>query len=134
MKPIRAMAAAVVLLVAMPTHAQESVVERWYAALLKVDRAALSDLLTDDATIKLDDLGVTQTKAEFIGSMDEWQAAAKGANIRHKVESQTAETTTVLTCYDFPENDLLARETFTTKNERIVANTQVTVGDGCMDF
>lgn len=136
MKAFRAIFAGVVLAVAicavpLQALAQQSIIDRWYEALLKADRAALSELLADDATITLDDLDVTQTKAEFIASMDEWETAAKGARIRHKIESEVGDTTMVLACYDFPGNDMTMREMFTTRDGRIVANTQSTVGDGC---
>lgn len=134
MKAIRFATVGLALLVAFEAHAQEHVISRWYTALLRVDRAALSELLSDNATIRLDDIGITQTKAEFIRSMDEWEAAVEGAAIRHKVESAVGEVTTVLVCYDFPSNEMLMRETFTTRGERIVANTQVTIGDGCNGF
>lgn len=136
MKAVRAIVAGAVLAVAVcaaPFHvlAQQSIIDRWYDALLKADRVALSELLADDATITLDDLDVVQTKAEFIASMDEWQTAAKGATIRHKIESEVGDTTMVLACYDFPGNDMTMREMFTMRDGRIVANTQSTVGDGC---
>ena len=47
-------------------------------------------MLAEDARIRLDDLGIEQTKAEFIASLDEWQGAVAGAQIRHKVEARTA--------------------------------------------
>lgn len=128
---LRVVATTALLLAAVHAFAQETdIVDRWYQALLKADRAALSELLADDATIRLEDIGVTQTKAEFIASMDEWEAAVSGATIRHTVESTVGDTTTVLACYDFPTSKMLMRETFTTRDGRIVANTQVTVGDG----
>lgn len=131
MKLIQTMAAAAAMFAALEAVAQESVVDRWYDALLVADRAALSELLARDATIRLDDLGVTQTKEEFIASMDEWQTAVKGAKIRHRVESEMGDTVAVLTCYDFPNNDMTMRETFTTKDGLIVANTQMTIGEDC---
>lgn len=131
MLAIRVMVVCVALFTAFQALAQESIVDRWYAALLQADRAELSELLADDATIRLDDLGVTQSKDEFIASMDEWQSAVKGAAIRHRVESEVGDTVAVLTCYDFPNNDMAMRETFTTKDDRIVANTQMTIGEDC---
>lgn len=131
MKALLRVVATAALLVAVQAFAQDNdIVDRWYQALLKADRAALAELLADDATIRLEDIGVTQTKAEFIASMDEWEAAVSGATIRHTVESTAGDTTTVLACYDFPTSKMLMRETFTTRDGRIVANTQVTVGDG----
>ncbi|WP_378947065.1 nuclear transport factor 2 family protein [Mesorhizobium sp. ANAO-SY3R2] len=136
MKAIKAIVVAVALSMVLQAglfhaSAQQSIVDRWYAALLQADRAALSELLADDATIRLDDLGVTQSKDEFIASMDEWQSAVKGAAIRHRVESEVGDTVVVLTCYDFPNNDMAMRETFTTRDGRIVANTQMTIGEDC---
>lgn len=134
MMPIRTMAAALALLATVSAIAQESVVDRWYAALLKADGPALSQLLADDATIRLDDIGVTQSKAEFIASMDEWQSAVKGAKIHHKIETEMGDTVAVRTCYDFPNNDMTTRETFTTRSGLIVANTQMTIGENCDGF
>ncbi|AWC21726.1 SnoaL-like domain protein [Aminobacter sp. MSH1] len=134
MRPIRAMAVALALLVTVSGVAQESIVDRWYAALLKADGAALSELLAENATIRLDDIGVTQSKQEFLASMDEWQSAVKGATIRHKVEAEMGDTVAVRTCYDFPNNDMTTRETFTTKDGLIVANTQMTIGENCDGF
>lgn len=134
MLPVRTIAAVLALLVAAGAVAQESIVDRWYQALLKADGPGLSQLLADNATIRLDDIGVTQSKAEFIASMDEWQVAVKGAKIRHKIEAEMGETTVVRTCYDFPNNDLTTRETFTARNGLIVANTQMTIGENCDGF
>ncbi|WP_406872927.1 nuclear transport factor 2 family protein [Aminobacter sp. P9b] len=134
MRPIRAMAVALALLVTVSGVAQESIVDRWYAALLKADGAALSELLAENATIRLDDIGVTQSKQEFLASMDEWQSAVKGATIRHKIEAEMGDTVAVRTCYDFPNNDMTMRETFTTKDGVIVANTQMTIGENCDGF
>ena len=68
MMPIRTMVVALALLTSASAVAQESIVDRWYAALLKADGPALSELLANDATIRLDDIGVTQSKAEFMPS------------------------------------------------------------------
>lgn len=131
MRTIRFLAVSAALLFSYPAGAQEGVIDRWYAALLAVDRVGLTELLADDTTIRLEDLGVSQTKSEFIASMDEWEAAAAGAAIRHKVENEDGGATTVLACYDFPDNDALMRETFVVRDGRITRNTQVSVGDGC---
>ena len=36
--------------------------------------------------IKLPDIGVTQNKTEFLGTMGEWRIAIAGGGISHKVE------------------------------------------------
>lgn len=121
--------------VAFPSFADEAtVIERWYKALLIADRAGLSDLLSADARINLTDLGVVQTRQEFIASMDEWQAAAKGATIRHRLEKSEDGVSTVIVCYDFPSNDLLTQETFAVTGERITASSQATIAENCDAF
>ena len=87
----------------------EAVVEKWYAALETVDRAALEEIIADDAVITLNDLETDQNKREFIDSLDEWQNAMQGASIRHKTETVTPDTASVLVCYTFPGNETLGR-------------------------
>ncbi|TPK89105.1 nuclear transport factor 2 family protein, partial [Mesorhizobium sp. B2-4-16] len=87
-----------------------AIIDRWYSALLAADRTELSELLADDVRMKLDDIGVVQTKQDFIASIDEWQSAVAGAAIRHRIERSENGETTVLACYDFPSNDTLMRE------------------------
>ncbi|MEO5323779.1 nuclear transport factor 2 family protein [Mesorhizobium sp. CC13] len=128
---LKLVAAATLLVAALASAQGSDVVDRWYEALLEVDRAALAGLLADNAEIRLDDVGVTQTKAEFIASMDEWEAAVAGAAIRHRVESRDGDVTTGLACYDFPSNDTLMREIFTIRGERVVAISQVSLGENC---
>jgi hypothetical protein len=63
MMPRKVLAFAVLLVAvaAMPARADEAaVIDRWYAALLAADRAGLSDLLAEDARIRLADIGVEQ--------------------------------------------------------------------------
>jgi hypothetical protein len=119
---------------ALPAQADDALVDRWYRALLSVDRDALSSLLSDDAVIRLTDLGIDQSKSEFIASMDEWEMAVRGATIRHRILGTQGAVTTVLSCYDFPANDLLMRETFTLSGDLIVGNSQETVAETCDGF
>lgn len=134
MMPRKILAFAVLLVAAaaMPARADEAaVIDRWYAALLAADRAGLSDLLAEDARIRLADIGVEQDKKEFIASMDEWQGAVAGAAIRHRIEKSENGVISVIVCYDFPANDLLTRETFALAGERITASSQASVADSC---
>lgn len=121
-------------LVSIPAGATDDIVDRWYAALLAADAGSLSALLSDDARIRLDDLGIEQSKAEFLGSLEEWKAAAVGATIRHRIEHREGAVTTVLACYDFPSNDMLVRETFAIQDSRIIENTQAGVAEDCNAF
>ncbi|MDG4893115.1 nuclear transport factor 2 family protein [Mesorhizobium sp. WSM4976] len=111
-----------------------AVINRWYSALLVADRTELADLLSDDVRMKLDDIGVVQTKKDFIASIDEWQGAVAGAAIRHRIEKSENGETTVLACYDFPSNDTLMRETFTVAGGRITASTQKAVAQDCSAY
>ena len=111
-----------------------AIIDRWYSALLVADRTELSDLLADDVRMKLDDIGVVQTKEDFIASIDEWQGAVAGAAIRHRIEKSEKGETTVLACYDFPSNDTLMRETFTVAGGRITASTQTAVAQDCSGY
>ncbi len=115
-------------------EAEKALVERWYAALEKIDRAAFADLLSDNAKITLGDLDIIQTKAEFISSLDEWQDAMQGATIRHAVESDADGLVTVTVCYKFPDNEALAHEVFAFEGEKIIGSEQETIADTCESF
>jgi len=108
--------------------------DRWYAMLNAANADGLAALLADDARIKLNDLGIEQSKAEFLASMDEWRVAVAGAGIRHRIEGADAALTTVLACYDFAENDILMRETFRFAGDLIVENTQTQLAQDCKAY
>ena len=108
-----------------------AIIDRWYSALLVADRTELADLLADDVRIKLEDLGVVQSKQEFIASLDEWKGAVAGAAIRHRIEKSEGGVTTVIACYDFPDNDMLMQETFAVADNRITASSQAAVAENC---
>ncbi|SJM31716.1 nuclear transport factor 2 family protein [Mesorhizobium delmotii] len=127
-----ALAAAALLFSVMSARADDgALIDRWYAALLVADRTELSDLLADDVRIKLDDLGVVQTKQEFIASIDDWKGAVAGAEIRHRIEKTEGGVTTVIACYDFPNNDMLMQETFAIADNRITASSQAAIAENC---
>lgn len=127
-----ALAAAALLFSVMSARADDgALIGRWYAALLVADRNELSDLLADDVRIKLDDLGVVQTKQEFIASIDDWKGAVAGAEIRHRIEKTEGGVTTVIACYDFPNNDMLMQETFAIADNRITASSQAAIAENC---
>ncbi|MBA1145196.1 nuclear transport factor 2 family protein [Mesorhizobium neociceri] len=128
-------AVAALLLSLTPARADDgAIIDRWYSALLVADRTELSDLLADDVRIKLDDLGVVQSKQEFIASIDEWKGAVAGAAIRHRIEKSEAGVTTVIACYDFPNNDMLMQETFAVAGNRITASSQAAIAENCDGF
>jgi len=108
-----------------------AIISRWYSALLVADRTELADLLADDVRIKLEDLGVVQSKQEFIAALDEWKGAVAGAAIRHRIEKSEGGVTTVIACYDFPDNDMLMQETFAVTDNRITASSQAAIAENC---
>jgi len=117
--------------------AQNTLLDRWYTALFDVNRLAIADLLAEDVVINLEDLGVTQTKAEFIESLDEWEDVVKNANLAWQLE-EGAEVNeneaSVLVCYQFPDNELMIREVFGFRETKIISSVQTTVGDSCENF
>lgn len=125
------------LLPASSALAQNSLLDRWYSALFDVNRIALADLLAEDAVINLEDLGVTQTKAEFVEALDEWEDVVKDANLAWQIEDGTVSdltTATVLVCYQFPDKELLIREVFEFRDSAIISSVQTTIGDTCENF
>lgn len=125
---------ALALLGSFSAEAQQGLVDAWYAALIKADRNRLGALLDPAAKIKLTDLGVEQTKAEFIASLDEWEAAVDGATIRHRIDKTEDGLTAVIVCYDFPSNDLLTQETFRIRNDLVVESEQATIAENCDSY
>lgn len=118
-------------------RAENGILERWYTALFDVDREALSELLAEEAVIQLEDLGVTQTKAEYIASLDEWEEIAANTNFAWQIDAeapQDADQATALVCYQFPDNDLMMREVFSFGNGKITGSVQSAVGDTCEEF
>lgn len=101
-----AVAAIALLFVSGAVRAGDQVIERWYDALLRADRSALAELLSEDARISLDDLDVVQNKEED-------------------------GVATVMVCYDFPGNRMLMQETFAISEGRITASSQAEVADTC---
>ena len=136
MRGLRLAATALLLLgAALPAAADPAeILDRWYEALMRPDRAALAAMLDEDATITLEDLDIGQTRDEFIGSMDEWEDAVKDASERHRLDSTVGDTVTMLVCYSFPGNELLMRESFTFAGEKIAQSTQATIAEDCSTF
>lgn len=127
-------AAALLIAIIAARADDRALISRWYSALLVADRTELSDLLSDDVRIKLDDLGIVQSKQEFIASIDEWKGAVAGAAIRHRIEKSEGGVTTVVACYDFPNNDMLMQETFAVTDNRITASSQAAIAENCDGF
>jgi hypothetical protein len=109
-------------------------VERWYAALGSVNRRDFAELISDDAIIVLKDLGVEQTKSEFISSLDEWNRATRKANIIYRYNTIEEGSASALVCYRFAANEQLILESFTFDNQQITGSVQESKGDNCRDM
>ncbi|MBZ9679372.1 nuclear transport factor 2 family protein [Mesorhizobium sp. B2-5-9] len=133
-RPVVFSAAALMIAIVAARADDRAIISRWYSALLVADRTELADLLADDVRIKLDDLGVVQSKQEFIASLDEWKGAVAGAAIRHRIEKTEGGVTTVIACYDFPDNDMLMQETFAVSDNRITASSQAAIAENCEGY
>lgn len=128
---------AVILSLILPALADdtpEALVDRWYAGLANADRATFSDLLSDDAKVILEDIDAIQTKEEFLGSLDEWKNAVRGAKIRHRISNIGDGTITVFVCYQFPSNTTYTREIFNFRGAKIIESAQSSVGEACEGF
>jgi hypothetical protein len=91
-------------------------------------------MLSPDVKVRLLDLNVVQSKDEFIASLDEWQKAAAGAAVKHRVVATDSDITTVLACYDFPANEVLMSETFRVVDNLLVENVQRMVAENCDEY
>lgn len=109
----------------------------WFFALERVEREVFSEIIADDAVIEIRDLDLTQTKDEFIASLDEWSEAADGAVIKFRVGENPAPTETSATafvCYLFPHNTLFSEEIFEFRDDQIIASVQEAKGEDCLGF
>ena len=116
---------------------QNSLLDVWYTALFDVNRVTLTQLLADNAEIRIEDIGITQSKAEFLESMDEWQDIADSANFAWQLDPDApvdATRATALVCYQFPENEVLIRDAFTFEDGKILSDVQTKLGDSCGEF
>jgi len=109
-------------------------VERWFAALGSVNKREFDELIAENAKIVLKDLGVEQTKQEFISALAEWQRLTRGANIIYRYVSIDGNSVAVNVCYRFKSNEQLNLEVFTFGDEQITGSVQDFVGNKCGDM
>lgn len=132
---IQLIIAAMALTVSHSLAEEDKVLAQWFDALRTADRQALSDLLSDDARIILNDIGIEQTKAEFLETMDTWEeATGNGTNIRYRLDKESDAETIVTVCYDFPNNSVLTKERFMIGEAKIEESDQTQIAESCDDF
>ena len=131
-----AVAFTVITLLAPSAIAQATApVDKFYDALRKADGEAIASVLTDDAVIRLADLGFDMTAEEFVDSMDMWSELTPNLTMRVKDgEGSGGETVVKIVCYDFGTNQSMTRETSTVVDGKITANMQEELAESCEGF
>ena len=112
-------------------------VAAFYDALRAADGERLSALMTDDAVVRLADLGFDMSREEFTDSMDVWGEVMEGATMRVRPDPATTDGATSVVrvvCYEFPSNTVLTRETTTLDGGLVARNEQEEIGTECEGF
>jgi hypothetical protein len=109
-------------------------VGKWFDALRSADRNGFEAVLAGNAEVDLRYLGIVQTRAEFIESLDAWGDAIKEGEVLTKTISADAATAIVDVCYRFPSNEKVNRETFTIEADKIVRVVQEESAQTCQGF
>ncbi len=109
-------------------------VAQWFTALETGGKAAFETLIDDEAVIELKVLGITQSKAEFIESLDQWVELNKGASILTRQVSTSDTSVVVEVCYRFASNEVHNLETYLISGEKIAGSVQEQIGETCEGF
>lgn len=112
-------------------------VAAFYDALREADGPALAALMTEDARVRLGDLGFDMTRDEFVDSMDVWEEVAATMTMRVRPDPDVPDTATEIVrivCYEFGSNTSLTRETSVLRGELIARNDQQEIGTACEGF
>lgn len=122
-----------------PAAAREpaETVAAFYDALREADGPALAALMTEDATVRLGDLGFDMTRDEFVESMDVWKDVAATLTMRVRPDPDapdTAREIVRIVCYEFGSNTSLTRETNVLRGDLIARNEQEEIGTECEGF
>lgn len=132
---------AAIFMVVMPSallSAQESQmapeVQAWFVALTKVNHPGFKKLIAEDIKIELRDLDIVQTREEFLGSLDEWEDATKGAILLTQLLSSKDGVDILEVCYRFESNEQLNRETYSYADGKITSVVQELIGTECKGF
>lgn len=105
---------------------------KWYSALKTSNQAIFKELIADDATLEINPLEITQTKAEYIATLDNWEETTKDLTLIMKGINASGETTvTAIVCYRFSENSYLNEERFVFLDDKITSFSQNRKTDEC---
>ena len=108
--------------------------DAWYEALQEGEAEEIDALLSDDAIIELKDLGIEQSKEEFVDSLDQWQELNADAVILTRLASASEKKAIIEVCYRFKSNEVFNRETFTLEGALILSSIQEKLADKCVGF
>lgn len=118
-----------------PAQAQDdgppAPVAYFYEALRNSDRAMMGVILSDEVVIVLQDIGIEQSKMEFIAALDEWESLSEDLTIDVTLLESDTNAVTVEVCYDMGETQQLTEESFEIDNEQIVSLSQATIAENC---
>ncbi len=103
----------------------------WFQALRVTDRDVFAAVIAEDAVIELRDVGISQSKSEFIEALDQWETAAKGVVITPTLLEKRPRTVVLQVCYRFSGNDQLNREIFSFHYGQITGSVQEMIGEVC---
>jgi hypothetical protein len=109
-------------------------VSNWYEALQLGDIEILSIIMAEEATIDLRDLGIIQTRTEFIDAFGQWQEFNKDARILTRQASASEDEVVAEVCYRFPSNESYHREVFSLSQGLITGSVQEKIGETCTGF
>jgi hypothetical protein len=109
-------------------------VQAWFVALTKVNHPGFKKLIAEGTKIELRDLGIVQTREEFLDSLDEWDEATKDAILMTQLLSSKDGTDILEVCYRFKNNEQLNRETYTYSDSLITSVIQELIGTECKGF
>ena len=103
----------------------------WYEALRQNDHEAMENLLAPDALVELRDIGITQTKAEFVESLDEWSELNADTDLHIRLDTAGADGIVMDVCYRFTSNEVQTREVFLVSGDRIARSVQEQISQSC---
>ncbi|MEZ5873038.1 MAG: hypothetical protein R3D32_14595 [Nitratireductor sp.] len=109
-------------------------VDTWYEALQSADRETFDQIIAEAAVIELKYLDISQTKDEFIESMDNWEEIADSVTIETKTVTSGNGNITVDVCYRFPDNERLNSESFVFSDGLIRSSVQELKAETCDGF
>ena len=136
LKPLATLACAAGIIVMIPFHAiaadlAPKLITDWYQALRDNDHETMDSLLDDHALVELKDIGIIQSKAEFIEALDEWSELNADTSMRTRLSTASTNEIVMDVCYNFTSNEVQTREIFQVADSRITRSVQEQVAESC---